>query len=130
MQLRALIAEDEGPIRRFLEELCEVNGFTVDAVCDGQPAYVLLSSMAGTYDIAFLDIRMPGWSGYDTLSMLEGKEQGRKFIVVTSGYMDKDIEDYVNKHPNVIKILTKPFGTSVIAEVLRDVMVNKLPKKQ
>jgi DNA-binding response OmpR family regulator len=128
MQLHALVVEDEGPIRRFLEELCEANGFTVDSVSDGQPAYVLLSSLVGRYDIVFLDIRMPEWNGYDTLSLLEGKEGNRKYIVATTGYLDPETEQYVNGHQNIIKTLTKPFSTGSIAEILRDITINKINK--
>ena len=127
MQLRALIVDDEGPIRRFLEELCEASGFVVDSVADGEPASVLLSSLLGRYDVVFLDIRMPNWNGYDTLAMLEGKDN-RRYIVVTSGYADPEIINYAEKHPNVLKLLSKPFGTGVISEILRDVTLARHAK--
>ena len=58
---RILVADDEDSIRFVLREALETAGHTVDEVETGQAALDRLAS--GTYDLAFLDIRMPGIGG-------------------------------------------------------------------
>lgn len=120
---RVLVADDEGCIRRLLEELCEASGFKVDAVCDGQAAWILMNSLNGQYDIIFLDLMMPGWDGLDALETYHGS--GKKIVIVT-GIIDDDLEEYLETHPHVMSILRKPFLTSQIATILHEARLKKL----
>ena len=65
---RALIADDETSIRFVLRETLEEEGWEVADVDNGDAAFEALVS--GAYQIAFLDIRMPGLTGLDLLDRL------------------------------------------------------------
>jgi len=59
--MHILIADDEPSIRFVLTELLEDLGHDVESVEDGDAALGALSRES--FDLAFLDIRMPGQTG-------------------------------------------------------------------
>jgi DNA-binding response OmpR family regulator len=121
---RVLIAEDEGCLRRLLEELCESAGFVVDTVCEGRAAWALISSMPSAYTLVFLDLHMPGWSGDDVMGMLSMLNCPRRFVVIVSGLLDERMRKDFECHPNVFRILDKPFSTRDIADIFRVVLID------
>ena len=66
-RLRILVADDEESIRFVLREALEGEGHAVEEARDGQAADQALS--AGDFDLAFLDIRMPGLTGLEVLDL-------------------------------------------------------------
>ena len=66
--MRLLIVEDEVRIRAFLGRAFEAEGFTVDAVGDGEHGLAL--ALAGSYDLVILDLLLPGRDGLDALREL------------------------------------------------------------
>ncbi len=63
--MRILIAEDEKELNAVIVKTLEGEGYAVDAVYDGNSALEYLS--AAPYDIAVLDIMMPGRDGLSVL---------------------------------------------------------------
>ena len=63
--MRVLVADDEPSIRFVLQEVLEGLGHSVTAVDDGDAAARELGGER--YDLAFLDIRMPGLTGIEVL---------------------------------------------------------------
>jgi DNA-binding response OmpR family regulator len=61
-QYRLLIVDDDSDILHVLKRGLEINGFQVDAFSSSQKA--LGSFKPSMYDLAILDIRMPGLSGF------------------------------------------------------------------
>ena len=55
--MRLLLAEDELSLSRALVKILEKNGYSVDAVVNGQEALDFLKT--GLYDGVILDIMMP-----------------------------------------------------------------------
>src|SRR5262249_30751338 len=65
---RALVADDEAPVRELLQRLLTKRGFAVDLAEDGEAAAVLMKE--NRYDIVFCDGQMPRVGGialYETL---------------------------------------------------------------
>ena len=119
---RVLIAEDEGCLRRLLEEICESAGFHVDSVYEGRAAWALISSLVNVYDVVFLDLSMPEWSGDDVLGMVNTMNSPRKFIVLLSGYLDPKMRADFECHPNVFRVLDKPFSIRDISAILKEIV--------
>jgi two-component system nitrogen regulation response regulator GlnG len=80
---RILVADDEPAIRWLLERLLRQAGHAVTVVEDGPAA---LSAAAGPepFDVAFLDIRMPGLDGLEVLSRLRAASPDTAVIVMTA----------------------------------------------
>ncbi|HXV21418.1 MAG TPA: response regulator, partial [Desulfuromonadales bacterium] len=62
---RILVADDEESIRWVLSKALSKKGFSVDLASSGSEALTLFRQNA--YDLAVLDIKMPGTSGLELL---------------------------------------------------------------
>ncbi|MCC2970784.1 ATP-binding protein [Massilia sp. IC2-476] len=68
--LRILVADDNIDAAKTIKALLQASGHEVDAVHDGRRALEL--ALAAHYDLAILDIGMPGLSGYEVAAALRG----------------------------------------------------------
>lgn len=79
---KVLFLEDEPTIREVLTEYMLVSGYGVTAVERGDDAIGLLQ--AGTYDIAVLDIMVPGVDGFAVLEYIHQHCDGTAVIMLTA----------------------------------------------
>ncbi|MBI3458600.1 MAG: sigma-54-dependent Fis family transcriptional regulator [Candidatus Rokubacteria bacterium] len=79
---RILVADDEPSIRWLLDRLLRQAGHVVTVVEDGHAA--LAAAAAEGFDLAFVDIRMPGLDGLEALSRLRAQSPETAVIVVTA----------------------------------------------
>ncbi|HWP64424.1 MAG TPA: sigma-54 dependent transcriptional regulator [Candidatus Limnocylindria bacterium] len=77
-----LIADDEESLRWVLEQALVKRGHRVESVADGRSAWEALES--GRFDVALLDIRMPGLAGLDVLTRVREREVDTLCIVMTA----------------------------------------------
>ena len=66
--MSVLVADDESSIRFVIREVLEADGHTVAEASDGETAIQMLLSTH--FDLAFLDIRMPGQTGLEVLDQV------------------------------------------------------------
>jgi two-component system, NtrC family, nitrogen regulation response regulator GlnG len=81
-EARILVADDEPSIRWLLERLLRQAGHAVTLVEDGRLA--LAAAAAEAFDLAFVDIRMPGLDGLEALSRLRADAPETAVIVMTA----------------------------------------------
>jgi two-component system nitrogen regulation response regulator GlnG len=79
---RILVADDEPALRWLLDRLLRQAGHTVTVVEDGPAA--LAAAAAERYDLAFLDIRMPGLDGLEVLGRLRADSPETAVVVMTA----------------------------------------------
>ncbi len=104
--MRVLIADDEASIRFVLREALEAEGHVVDEVGDGTAAFENLST--GQYDLAFLDIRMPGQTGLEVLDQLRAMGSRTAVVIITAqNTMDNAVEAMKR---GALDYLVKPFS--------------------
>lgn len=113
---RILVCEDEDTIREFVVINLQRAGYTVVDVSSGEQALQVYDEQNGDFDIALLDITMPGMDGFAVCKRLREKSStlGIIFLSARTQEMDKvsglmmGADDYV----------TKPFSPSeVVARV-------------
>ena len=113
---RILVCEDEDVIRDFVVINLQRAGYTVVDVNCGEDALKVYDEQNGDFDIALLDITMPGIAGFTVCKKLREKSNtlGIIFLSAKTQEMDKvgglmlGADDYV----------TKPFSPSeVVARV-------------
>ena len=68
MNKRILVADDDEYLRQALEQLLELEGYTIAGAPDSRAAVALAQQTA--YDLILLDVRMPGGNGLDMLTAL------------------------------------------------------------
>jgi two-component system LytT family response regulator len=109
--MRALIVDDEPPARRELRRL--LSDFTwVEVVGDAanvNQAEQMISSL--TPELLFLDIQMPGGSGFDLLSRLEELPQ----VIFTTAYDEHAVRAF---EVDALDYLLKPIDPKRLAEAL------------
>ncbi len=113
---RILVVEDEQNIREFEVINLKKAGYeTVEADC-GEMALIYYDSEPETFDLALLDISMPGMNGFEVCKELRKRSNQLGIIILTARTMEQDkieglsigADDYI----------TKPFSPSeLIARV-------------
>jgi len=81
---RALIVDDDEPIRVMLAAVVKQHGFVVETARDGHEAIEKIDK--GTFDVILLDLMMPHVNGYDVLQHIRKKQPDllRRTIVATA----------------------------------------------
>ena len=108
---KVLIAEDEHPIARLLEMNLTRAGYICTLAPDGLTAADLIEK--NTYDLALLDIMLPGLDGYELLDYL--RPQGVPVIFLTAKSAVKDrvlglrlgADDYIVKPFEPVELLAR-----------------------
>ena len=86
MALKAFVVEDNVSIRESLiEALAELTGIETAGVAGSEKAAIAwLTNPDNAWDIAIVDLILePGGSGFGVLNALQGRQPGRKMVVLT-----------------------------------------------
>ena len=111
---RALIVDDEVPIRKLLVRLLERRGFEVVEADSGAAALAIAGG--AQLSLVLCDIRMPGMNGVDVYRELSKQDPtlGRTFVFITGDTSALEIEEALRNVP----ILEKPFTATDLHDVL------------
>jgi two-component system nitrogen regulation response regulator GlnG len=104
-----LVADDEPGIRFVLHEALEAVGCEVVEADSGDAAREALA--ASSFDVAFLDIRMPGPSGLELLDEIRALGGGAPAVVIITAQNTFDNAVEAMKR-GAFDYLVKPFGVS------------------
>ncbi|SNB46707.1 sigma-54 dependent transcriptional regulator [Geobacter sp. DSM 9736] len=115
---RILVADDEESMRWVLSKALRKKGFTVDLARDGNEALRLIQ--AGPYDMAILDIKMPGLSGLDLLDRVKELKQDLLVVIMTAEASMKNAVEAMKR--GAYDYLTKPFDLDVIDAIIEKVL--------
>jgi len=109
-----LIVDDERDIRAFLREVLECEGYRCLEASDAEQALGYLET--NHVDVALLDIKMPGKSGFDLL--IESKARYPDMaIIMASGISDMDTAMECVRQ-GAYDYLTKPFTLNEVVRVV------------
>jgi two-component system nitrogen regulation response regulator GlnG len=114
---RILVADDEESIRWVLSKALKKRGYTVDLARDGDEALQLLE--ATPYDLAILDIKMPGISGLDLLDRVREAAAGTLVVIMTAEASMKNAVEAMKR--GAYDYITKPFDLDVIDAIMEKV---------
>jgi len=111
---RILVADDEESIRWVLSKALKKQGYMVDLAEDGSQARALASK--NHYDLAVLDIKMPGVQGLDLLKEFRSNAPDMLVIIMTA---EATMEHAVSamKH-GAYDYLTKPFDLTALNGII------------
>ena len=114
----ALVVDDEEAIRRLAVRLLHRAGFArVDEAPDGIEALDLLKT--NRYCLALVDLRMPRFSGYDLLSLLEKEPLPHRPDIIVATAEDLAIaRGRWDFNPQIVAaIMSKPFDAETLAAI-------------
>ena len=111
---RALVVDDDDPIRMLLARIVEHEGFSVQTARDGREAIERID--ADAYDVILLDLMMPRVDGYQVLDHL--REEHPDLIpctIVATAVPERDLRRQAIS--GVFNVHSKPFD---IARLVAD----------
>ena len=102
---RILVCEDEDAIRDFIVINLKRSGYSVVDVSCGEEALEAFDEQNGDFDIALLDIMMPGIDGFEVCKSLREKSATMGIIMLTAKTQEMDkvrglmlgADDYISK---------------------------------
>jgi PAS domain S-box-containing protein len=115
-RLRVLLVEDDEDIRTSAHELLGILGHDVLAVSSAEEARTALS--AGSYDVLFTDVSLPGMSGVELAREAVRRRPGLR-VIVASGY--GNAADGLDKELNAV-VLPKPYALPQIERALEQMV--------
>ena len=100
-----LICEDEDAIREFIKINLERSGYFVVDVGSGEDALKTFEKSENSFDIAILDVMLPGIDGFEVLKQLRAKNENLGIIMLTAKTQEMDkvrglmtgADDYISK---------------------------------
>ncbi len=116
---KIIVADDEESMRWVLSKALKRKGFSVDLAKDGEEALSLIQ--ANSYDLAILDIKMPGLSGLELLGKVKELKNDLLVVIMTAEASMKNAIEAMKK--GAYDYITKPFDLDVI-----DAIIEKIDK--
>jgi CheY-like chemotaxis protein len=118
---RAVVIEDQKPVREAIGEILQVAGCEVRLLSDGQAA---LDELAATpCDLVTLDLNMPSLDGVSLVEALVSEEgpNRRTPVIVISAYLSDDVIGNL-KGLEVKHFLSKPFAAEELLGIAKELL--------
>jgi DNA-binding response OmpR family regulator len=109
--LKILLVDDEVELVSAMSERLNLRGIDSDYATSGDQALNMAEEKV--YDLAVLDVKMPGISGLDLWKLLKEKYPGMKFIFLTGHTSQKDFNTGLSTG---FHYLLKPISFDVLLE--------------
>lgn len=107
---KAFVADDTKNIRKLLKAALELNDYLVTEAANGAEALELL--LNDSFDLIFLDIKMPGLSGTEVLKKIREEGIFSTVVIMTAFPTVKNAVDCTKL--GAVEYLLKPFTTDKI----------------
>jgi len=122
---KILVVEDEGGYRSFLQEHLQEEGYSVVSAADGASA--LQAFTDDVFDLALVDLRLPGMDGVELLRQLKLINKETPVIMMTAyGFVQNAVQaiksgayDYVAKEELTPDVLNLVVGSALEQNRLR-----------
>lgn len=114
---KILVADDEESMRWVLSKALKRKGFSVDLAVDGRQALSMIQE--NNYDLAILDIRMPGINGLDLLDRIRELKNDLLVVIMTAEASMKNAVEAMKR--GAYDYITKPFDLDVIDAIIEKV---------
>ena len=124
-KINLLMVDDEEDFLKTLSERLETRGLEVTTALDGPSA--IEAAEKGGFDVALLDLQMPGMDGMELLEILKRNHKFLETIILTG---HGKVETYKQATKlGVFEYLEKPMDIDKLLEVLKNAYHERLKKK-
>lgn len=121
-----LIIDDEPVLRKTLARVLQQAGFEVTTAENGEQGLDLLQG--SNFDLAYMDLRMPGLSGLDVLNLIHARYPNMPVILFTA---QPDLNSAVEAlRRGATDYLLKPLKPDVIIERTRAVLASQQKERR
>lgn len=119
---RVLVVDDEVDTCSNLRDILEDLGFSVDTACSGEEALELVRTRP--YDVALLDLRMPGMDGLELYRRIRELQAGTVALIVTAYASSETAHDALEA--GAWRVLSKPVQTEQLINLVDEAMESPL----
>ena len=124
-RIKLLIVDDEVKFLDSIARRLEMRGFDVTKASRGEEAVEIAAEQR--FDLALLDLKMPGMNGKEVLEILRREHQYLEVVILTGhGSMDSAVEC---TKLGAFSYLPKPYELEKLLEVLRQAYEARMRKK-
>jgi len=124
-KIKLLIVDDEVKYLDSIAQRLELRGFDVTKASSGAAA--IDAAKAGKFDLALLDLKMPGMDGTEVLARLKQEHKFLEVIILTGhGSLDSAVEC---TKLGAFGYLPKPYELDNLLSVIRQAYEARLKKK-
>ncbi len=124
-KIKILIVDDEVQFLDSIAQRLAIRGFDVDKATNGFEA--VTKARCFKYDLALLDLKMPGMDGKEVLSILKKEHKYIEVIMLTGhGSLESAVEC---TKLGAFGYLPKPYEFDSLIEILKDAYQTRLKKK-
>jgi PAS domain S-box-containing protein len=116
---RALVIDDEEPVRLVAAEMLASFGLSPSVAAGGEAGLAIFREDPAAIDVVVLDFLMPGMNGEQTLAALRAIRPDVRVLLV-SGYAEGDFLRRLGPEHGRLAFLAKPFTRESFANNLRD----------
>ena len=119
---KIMVVDDEDDLIFLLQTLLDQMGFKVSGFTD--PLLALQAFKAGTYNLAILDIRLPGLDGFELCERLKGIDPSLKvcFFTASEFYHKNSKKEQHSVLINEHHIIRKPISHEDLLKQVREVL--------
>jgi CheY-like chemotaxis protein len=125
--IRILAVDDEPEVIQYFSELAHQFSIVCDVAANGEDAISLIERN-GSYDICFIDWKMPGMSGLELTEKIKANNKNNSVVTMISSAEWSMIREDALK-AGVDKFLAKPLFPSAIADLINECMGTSNVKK-
>jgi DNA-binding NtrC family response regulator len=123
--LKLLIIDDEIDFLDTIAKRLELRGFDVTKAANGNNALEVVKRKK--FDIALLDLKMPGLNGFEVLKILKEEHKYIEVIILTAhGSIEAAFD---TSKLGAFGFLTKPYNFEVLIDMIKDAYQARLTKK-
>jgi CheY-like chemotaxis protein len=114
----ALLVDDEPVVREVVRDMLSDMGLTAVTASEGEDAIALLEGLPSRFDLAILDLHMPGLPSLRVLEALRTIAPGLP-VLLTSGYGPSDHVRFALEQHAGTAFLQKPYRLADLRVTLR-----------
>jgi DNA-binding NtrC family response regulator len=123
--IKILMVDDEEKFLQAVSERLSIKGFDVKTATNGDDA--IAAAKKGGYDVAIVDLQMPGTDGTQVLKVLKENHRYIEIIMLT-GHATVDAAVECTRL-GAFKFLEKPYDFDRLVEALKDAYQARIEKK-
>ncbi|HEY5584650.1 MAG TPA: response regulator [Ruminiclostridium sp.] len=116
--MKVLVVDDTKNIRTLLTKCLQLEGYDVKTAADGREALDMFYNES--FDLAFLDVKMPNFSGTEVLKQIREKGINTPVIIITAYGTVKNAVECTQL--GAVAYLQKPFTADKVRTVLAQMM--------
>jgi len=123
--IKILLVDDEVKFLKAVSDRLSIKGFNVTTAANGDDA--IRAANQGGFDVAVVDLRMPGTDGAQVLKILKENHKFIEIIMLTGhATVDSAVEC---TRLGAFKYLEKPYDFEKLVEALKEAYQARLQKK-